>query len=101
MVSITSSQSLSIVDLVYKRIEIITLRIKTIQNTYDQVANVSLKNRLLEEHSKLKSKFMEVKSLVLLIENSSNDNLGISKLLSEKYIRSKKEILSNNYLFST
>ena len=99
--SITSSQSLSIVDLVYKRIEIITLRIKTIQNTYKQVTNVNLKIRLVEEHSKLKSKFLEVKSLVLLIENSSNDKLGISKLLSEKYLRSKKEILSDHYLFST
>ncbi len=99
--SITSSQSLSIVDLVYKRIEIITLRIKTIQNTYKQVTNVNLKIRLVEEHSKLKSKFLEVKSLVLLIENSSNDKFGISKLLSEKYLRSKKEILSDHYLFST
>ena len=97
----TYSQSLSIVDLVYKRIEIITLRIKTIQNTYEQVTNVNLKNRLVEEHSKLKSKFLEVKPLILLIENSSNDKLGISKLLSEKYLRSKREILSNNYLFST
>ena len=98
--SITFSQSLSIVDLVYKRIEIITLRIKTIQNTYKQVTNVNLKNRLVEEHSKLKSKFLEVKSLILLIEDSSNDKLGISKLLSEKYLRSEREILSNNYLFS-
>ena len=98
--SITFSQSLSIVDLVYKRIEIITLRIKTIQNTYKQVTNVNLKNRLVEEHSKLKSKFLEVKSLILLIEDSSNDKLGISKLLSEKYLRSEREILSNNYIFS-
>ena len=98
--SITFSQSLSIVDLVYKRIEIITLRIKTIQNTYKQVTNVNLKNRLVEEHSKLKSKFLEVKSLISLIEDSSNDKLGISKLLSEKYLRSEREILSNNYLFS-
>ena len=101
MVTINSCQSLSIVDLVYKRIEIITLRIKTIQSSYKQVTNLNLKNRLVKEHLKLKSKFLEVKSLILLIENSSTDKLGISKLLFEKYLRSKKEILSDNFLFST
>ena len=99
--TINSGLSLSIVDLVYKRIEIITLRIKTIQSSYEQVTNVNLKNRLVEEHSKLKSKFLEVKPLVLLIKNSSTDKLGTSKLLLEKYLRSKKEIHSDNFLFST
>tara|TARA_Y100001933_G_scaffold41473_1_gene38257 strand:+ start:605 stop:907 length:303 start_codon:yes stop_codon:yes gene_type:complete len=100
-VSYYSTQTISLVEHVYKKIDQITLRIRSIQKIYQQINNENLKTRLIDEHSKLKNKFIEFKTIVLLIEKSTFDKFGLSKLLSEKYLRCEKEIFSKNFLFST
>ncbi len=91
----------SIVNSVLKKIEHINTRIKSIGKSYEQINSQSLKIRLLNEHKFLKHKFMEIKPIVLLLENSSSNNCGYSRILSEKFRRCEKEILKSKALFST
>ena len=97
----TYTRTESIVDLINKKIEHIIFRIKTIQNTYKQINNESLRERLINEHENLKYKFIAFKPIILLLENSSSDNIKISKFLTEKYLRHEREIFNNKFLFST
>ena len=97
----TYTRTESIVDLINKKIERIIFRIKTIQNTYKQINNESLRERLINEHENLKNKFISFKPIILLLENSSSDNIKISKFLTEKYLRHEREIFNNKFLFST
>ena len=84
----------------HKKIDNITLRIKAIKKSYKQITNTNLKIRLLREYEDLKINFFKIKSLVKLIDQSSSDNLTISKLLDEKCNRCENEIFKNKYLFS-
>ena len=90
----------SIVYVVQKKIDYINFRIKSIQKSYKQIDNKSLKIRLIKEYERLKINFIEIKSLVILIDQSSSEELCISKLLIEKYRRCEKEIFKNKFLFS-
>ncbi len=89
----------SIVDLLLRKIERITIRIRTIQNLYQQVNNENLKKRLLNEYGMIKRNFIEIESVVLYIENKSSDDFGFSKLLTEKYRRCEREIFKDKFLF--
>ena len=95
------SKTESIVFLIQEKIDHIFFRIKSIRKDYNRSNNKSLKIRLIKEHEKLKFHFIEIKSLVKLIDQRSFDNLSNSKLLSEKCKRCEKEMFKNNFLFST
>ena len=97
--SIDLIQSESIVDLVNRRIEKIANRIRFIESIYYQISNKILKERLISEFENLKINFREIKNIILILENSSKENIGISKLLVEKYYRFEKEIFKYNFLF--
>ena len=84
----------------HKKIEIILFRIKAIQKSYKQINNVNLRNRLLKEYEDLKINFLQIKSIVKLMDNPSSNKLSISKLLNEKCNRCEYEIFKNKYLFS-
>ena len=83
-----------------RKIELISFRIKAIQKSYKQINNVDLRIRLIKEYEDLKINFLKIKSLVKLMNQSSSDNLSISKLLYEKCNRCEHMIFTNKYLFS-
>ena len=83
-----------------KKLEYITFRIKTIQKSYKQINNENLKTRLMKEYEDLKIKFFQINSIVKLMEQTSSNNLSISRLLNEKCNRCENEIFKNKYLFS-
>ncbi len=84
----------------HKKLEIINLRTKAIQKTYKQINNVNLKTRLLKEYEDLKINFLQIKSLVTLMDHSSSNKFTISKLLKEKCKRCENQIFKSKYLFS-
>lgn len=84
----------------HKRIENIIFRIKAIQKNYKEINNINLKIRLLKEYEVLKINFMQIKSLVKLMDRSTTSKFSISKLLNEKCNRYEKEIFKNKYLFT-
>ncbi len=84
----------------HRKIELISFRIKAIQKSYKQINNVDLRIRLIKEYEDLKINFLKIKSLVKLMNQSSSDNLSISKLLYEKCNRCENMIFTNKYLFS-
>ncbi len=96
----TSSKTDLIIYLFQKRIDHINYRIKAIKNSYKQINNMNLKNRLIKEYENLEIKFFEIKSLVKLINQSKPEKLTISKLLLEKCCRYEKDLFTNKYLFS-
>ena len=96
----TSLKTDSLIYTSHKRLENIIIRIIAIQKSYQQINNVNLKNRLLKEYDDLKIKFIQIKSLVKLMDQSSSSKLSISKLLNEKCNRCENEIFKNKYLFS-
>ena len=84
----------------HKKLEIINFRTKAIQKTYKQINNVNLKTRLLKEYEDLKINFLQIKSLVKLMDHSSSNEYTISKLLKEKCNRCENQIFRGKYLFS-
>ena len=96
----TSLKTDSIVYVFHKKLENIYIRIKAIQKIYKQINNVNLKTRHIKEYEDLKIKFLKIKSIVKLMDNSSSNNLTISKLLNERCNRCENEIFKNKYLFS-
>jgi len=84
----------------HKKIENISFRILAIQKSYDRINCENLKIRLSKEYEELKINIFKLKSLVKLMDHSSNDNLSISKLLDERCSRCENEIVKNKYLFS-
>ncbi len=84
----------------HKKIENINYRIKAIQKSYKQINNENLKIRLIKEYESLRINFFRIKTLVKLMDQSSTDELSITKLLDEKCIRCENEIFKNKYLFS-
>ena len=83
-----------------KKIENIIFRIKAIQKSYKQINDATLKIRLIKEHEVLKNNFLQINSLVKLMNHSSSNKLSLSRLLNEKCNRCKNEIYKNEYLFS-
>ena len=83
-----------------KKLENIIFRIKAIKKSYKQINNENLKNRLIKEYEDLKINFIQIKSLVKLMDDSSSEKITISKLLNEKCTRCEDEIFKNKYLFS-
>ena len=96
----TLSKTDSMIYFFHKRLERTIGRIKAIQKSYKHINNVNLKKRLLKEHEDLKINFLQIKSIVKLMDNSSTDKLTISTLLNEKCNRYENEIFNNKYLFS-
>ena len=86
--------------MVQKKLDHIVFRVHAIQKNYKQINSRHLKVRLTNEYKKLKINFIEIKSLIRLIDKSSSEKLSISKLLKEKCIRCENEIFKNKYLFS-
>ena len=84
----------------HKKLENTFFRVKAIQKSYRQINSVNLKNRLFKEYEDLKFNFLEIKTLIKLMDHSSSKNLTISKLLREKCNRCENEIFKNKYLFS-
>ena len=100
MVSKISFKTDSIIYILQKKLDRTSLRINAIEKSYKQITNLNLKKRLLKEYENLCINFFELKSLVKLINQSSSNKLGISKLLVEKCNRCENEIFKNKYLFS-
>ena len=96
----TSLKTESMSYVFYKKLENIIFRIKAIKKSYEQINNVNLKTRLHKEYEDLKINFIQIKSLIKLMDNSSTNKLTISKLLNEKCNRCENEIFKNKYLFS-
>jgi len=96
----TSLKTVSMNYLFYKRLENIIFRTKAIKKSYEQINNANLKNRLIKEYEDLKINFLDIKSLIKLVDSSSSNKLTISKLLNEKCNRCENEIFKNKYLFS-
>ena len=94
----TSLKTDSIIYLFHKKLDNIIFRIKAIQKSYKQINNVNLKTRLIKEYEYLNIKFVQIKSLVKLMDQSSSNKLTISNLLNEKCRRCENEI--NKFLFS-
>ena len=90
----------SIAYVFYKKIENIIFRIKAIQKSYNKINDASLKIRLIKEYEELKINFIQINSLVKLMNSSSSNKLTLSRLLDEKCNRCKNEIFKNKYLFS-
>ena len=84
----------------HKKIEVIILRIDAIQKCYRQINDATLKVRLIKEYEELKNNFLQINSLVKLMNNSSPNKLSLSRLLYEKCNRCENEIYKNKYLFS-
>ena len=96
----TSLKTDSIIYVFHKKLENIIFRTNAINKTYEQINNASLKTRLLKEYDDLKNNFFQIKTNIKLMDNSSSNNLTISKLLNEKCNRCEKEIFKNKSLFS-
>ena len=94
----TSLKTVSMNYLFHKKLDNIIFRIKAIQKSYKQINNVNLKTRLIKEYEYLNIKFVQIKSLVKLMDQSSSNKLTISHLLNEKCRRCENEI--NKFLFS-
>ncbi len=84
----------------HKKLEKIIFRTKAIKKSYEQINNADLKTRLYKEYEDLKINFIQIKSLIKLMDRPSTNNLTISKLLNEKCNRCENEIFKNKYLFS-
>ena len=84
----------------HKKLEKIIFRTKAIKESYEQINNADLKTRLYKEYEDLKINFIQIKSLIKLMDRPSTNNLTISKLLNEKCNRCENEIFKNKYLFS-
>ncbi len=82
-----------------KEIEIITKRISAIKNVFYQTSNLALRKRLSNEYSYLFSKFVGLKSIVLLFKMQNKEKFSYSQILFEKYYRCQKLIYQNNNLF--
>jgi len=96
----TSLKTDSMIYVFHKKLDNIISRVKAIQKSYKQINNVNLKIRLYKEYEDLKINFLQIKSLVKLMDHSSSNKLTISKLLNEKCKRCEGEIFKNKYLFS-
>ena len=96
----SSLKTESMIYVFHRKIELISFRIKAIQKSYKQINNLDLRIRLIKEYEDLKINFLKIKSLVKLMNQSSSDNLSISKLLYEKCNRCENMIFTNKYLFS-
>ena len=96
----TSFKTDSMIYVFNKKLENIIFRTKAIKKNYEQINNSTLKTRLHKEYEHLKIDFIKIKSLIKLMDQSSSNNLTISKLLNEKCIRCENEIFKNKYLFS-
>ena len=95
----TSLKTESIVYVFHKKLEKIIFRTKAIKKSYERINNADLKTRLYKEYEDLKINFVQIKSLIKLMDRPTN-NLTISKLLNEKCNRCENEIFKNKYLFS-
>ena len=80
-------------------IEFITKRIFSIKNSFYHTNNIKLRKRLSSEYFYLFSKFIDLKSKVLLINRQNKEYLCYSSILHEKYSRCEKLIFQNNNLF--
>ena len=96
----TSLKTDSMIYVFHKKLENIIFRTKAIKKSYEQINNVTLKNRLHKEYEDLLINFLQIKSLIKLMDRSPSNNLTISKLLNEKCNRCENEIFKNKYLFS-
>ena len=96
----TSLKTDSMVYVFHKKLEKIIFRTKAIKKSYEQINNADLKTRLYKEYEDLKINFIQIKSLIKLMDRPSTNNLTISKLLNEKCNRCENEIFKNKYLFS-
>ena len=96
---IENSQSQTLIESTYKELDSLTIRINNLQSIYKNINNKNLKQRLIREHSDLKSRFEEILSIILMINERSSEKISFSTLILEKYKRCKKEIYKNNYLF--
>ena len=96
----TSLKTDSMIYVFHKRLENIIFRTKAIKRSYKQINNANLKTRLHKEYEDLKINFLQIKTLIKLMDRSPSNNLTISKLLNEKCNRCENEIFKNKYLFS-
>ena len=94
----TSLKTDSMVYVFHKRLEKIFFRSKAIKQNYEQINNADLKTRLYKEYEDLKINFVQIKSLIKLIDRPTN-SLTISKLLNENCNRCENELFKNKYLF--
>ena len=96
----TSLKTDSMIYVFHKKLENIIFRTKAIKRSYKQINNANLKARLNKEYEDLRINFLQIKSLIKLMDCSPSNNLTISKLLNEKCNRCENEIFKNKYLFS-
>ena len=96
----TSLKTDSMIYVFHKKLENIIFRTRAIKKSYEQINNANLKTRLHKEYEDLKINFLQIKSLIKLMDRSPSNNLTISKLLNEKCNRCENEIFKNKYLFS-
>ena len=80
-------------------IEIITKRIFSIKNSFNQTNNINLRKRLSNEYLYLFNKFIDLRSKVFLFNRQNKELLSYSSILHEKYSRCEKLIFQNNNLF--
>ena len=96
----TSLKTDSMIYVFHIKLEKIIFRTRAIKKSYGQINSANLKTRLHKEYEDLKINFIQIKSLIKLMDRSSSNNLTISKLLTEKCNRCENEIFKNKYLFS-
>ena len=74
----TSLKTDSMIYVFHKRLENIIFRTKAIKRSYKQINNANLKTRLHKEYEDLKINFLQIKSLIKLMDRSPSNNLTIS-----------------------
>ena len=98
---IAESKTVSLTYILQKKIDKIFIRVNALEKSYKHIYSKDLKIRLNKEYERLKLNFFEIKSLIILLNQTSTEKLSLIKLLNEMSGRCEKEIFKNNYLFST
>ena len=94
-----SIKSEILIQSVSREIDTTTKRIFAIKNVFYETSNMVLRKRLLKEYLYLFSKFVDLKSKVILLKMQNIETLSYSSILLEKYNRYEKLIFHNNNLF--
>ena len=74
----TSLKTDSMIYVFHKKLENIIFRTRAIKKSYEQINNANLKTRLHKEYEDLKINFLQIKSLIKLMDRSPSNNLTIS-----------------------
>tara|TARA_B100000945_G_C20343054_1_gene578394 strand:- start:684 stop:986 length:303 start_codon:yes stop_codon:yes gene_type:complete len=84
---------------IFREIDLITNRLKSIAKTHKEVANKNLRHRIFLEYKQLLIRFKELKSIASLINTFPSVSNKFSLSLKEKFYKNYIEICNDSFLF--